>query len=82
MLSGSRQAYYHRYLEEQEAVAPILQGDPAFVEVELCERSNGGIYLVGTVPTADDMERLCEAIVRSIGEHRAREALDAVSVKK
>ena len=30
LVGGNRQAYHLRYLEEREAVAPLLAADPAF----------------------------------------------------
>lgn len=80
MIAGNRQVYHSRYLEEREVVAPLLAADPAFVNIELCERSSGGIYLVGQVPTAADFERLRLQVARTVGERRSVEVLLGVSV--
>jgi hypothetical protein len=82
MQGASLRAYHTRYLEEREAVEPLLRADPTFAGVELCERSNGGIYLLGDVPTQSDLERLRSLVTRALGEPRSREALQSVSVKK
>ena len=41
-IGGNLQAYHLRYLEERDAFAPVLAGDPAFAGVEICELSCGG----------------------------------------
>ncbi|MDY3558524.1 hypothetical protein R5W23_005644 [Gemmata sp. JC673] len=82
LLGGTRKAYHLRYLEEREAVAPILKADPAFAGIELCERSSGGIYLMGEVPTPADVERLRVQVLRTVGEPRSREVMLNVSVRR
>jgi hypothetical protein len=81
LLGGARGAYHHRFLEEQEDIAPVLASDQAFAGVELREYSAGGVYLAGEVPSAEDLGRLRAGVVRAVGERRAREALRAVSVR-
>ena len=70
-------ARYHRrrYLEEREALAPILAGDPAFAGVEVHEKSDGGVFLTGAVPTPEDRERLRASVARALGEKRSKEAV-------
>jgi hypothetical protein len=82
LLGGERSAYHRRFLEEQEAIAPLLAGDPAFAGVELREYSGGGVYLAGEVPTAEDLGRLRVGIVRAVGERRAQEVMPGVSVRR
>lgn len=82
LFRGERNAYYRQYLEEKEAVTPLLASDPAFANVELCERSSGGVYAMGTVPTTEDLSRLQSGMNRALGERRTREVLIAVSVKR
>jgi hypothetical protein len=72
---------HDRYLEERLLVEPALQGDLAFKSVEFREYPSGGIYLIGTVPTAADKERLWEILGKKIGESRAHSAAFDVSVK-
>src|SRR5262249_14821667 len=75
LMRGTRDAYPLRYLEERAAIAPVIAADPAFAHVEVGERSNGGVELVGEVPTPGDLNRLRALIVRRLGEHRANEAM-------
>jgi hypothetical protein len=77
---GTRDTYHLLYLEERAAIAPVIASDPAFARVEVGERSNGGVELVGGVPTPRDLDRLRGLIVRRLGEHRANEAMLAVGV--
>jgi hypothetical protein len=80
LMQGTRDAYRLRYLEERAAIAPAIAADPAFARVEVGERSNGGVELVGEVPTTGDLDRLRELLVRRLGEHRGNEAMLAVEV--
>lgn len=82
LLGGERGAYHRRFLEEREAVAPLLASDPAFAGVALHEYSAGGLYLLGEVPTAADLSRLQAGLIRALGERRAQKALHAVSVQQ
>jgi hypothetical protein len=82
LLRGERDAYHRRFLEEQEAIAPVLAGDPAFAGVNLHEYSGGGVWLSGEVPTPEDLGRLRAGVIRAMGERRAREGMFAVSVKR
>ena len=77
---GNGQVYHWRYLEERDAVAPILAADPAFSAIEIHERSEGGIYFVGGVAAAD-RARLRARVEQALGERRARELMAAVDVK-
>jgi hypothetical protein len=78
-MSSTQRKYNEQYHRERELVEPILANDPAFADVRLGQRSSGGIWLEGTVPTERDRSRLREAIVRAVGESRADEILIAVS---
>ena len=82
LLGGERGAYHRRYLQERAAVEPALAGDPAFAEVQVGERSDGGVYLLGEVPTPADMERLGAVVTHAIGERRAKVAMCGVGVKR
>jgi hypothetical protein len=82
LMRGTRDTYHLRYLEEREAIAPAIGADPAFARVEVEERSNGGVELVGEVPSSADLGRLRGLIVRRLGEHRANEAMLAVGVSR
>ena len=75
LLGGERGAYHRRFQEERDAIVPLLAGDPAFAGVELHDYSAGGMYLLGEVPTAEDLGRLRAVVVRAVGERRARELL-------
>jgi hypothetical protein len=81
LLAGERGAYHRRFLEEQQALAPVLVGDPAFAGVELYETSRGAASLTGEVPTTADLRRLREAVVRAVGEPRANKVMRGVGAK-
>src|SRR5262249_571078 len=80
-LASTRQTYHQRFLEEQEAVAPILAADPAFANVTLIERSSGGITLGGPVLTHADFAGLRAQVARELGEPRSRVVTLAVMVE-
>jgi hypothetical protein len=73
LLRGEGGAYHRQYLEERNAIAPILMNDPAFAGVEIHEASDGGVWVGGKVPTQADKNRLREALIRAIGEGRAQQ---------
>ena len=81
LLTGEYGAYQRLYLEQYDIVAPTLASDPAFAKVEVLERSDGGIWLLGEVPTSADRERVTNVVIRAIGEKRAKEAMGGVKVK-
>ena len=72
--------YHQQYLDEREQIEPILASDPAFREVWCSRRSDGGVYLFGSVPTKADRDRLRERIVRVVGEKRADDIMYALRV--
>jgi hypothetical protein len=76
---AERGTYHRRYLEEKKLIAPVLAQDPAFVGIELRERSNGGVSITGRVPTREDKERLHAALLKAVGEVRAKEILYGIS---
>jgi hypothetical protein len=79
-VSGSRGAYHRRFLEEREALAPALASDPAFERLEIHERSNGGVFLVGELKSAADFERLRDIAIRAVGESRAKSIVRGIDV--
>ena len=81
LAGGDIQCYQRRTEEERAMVAPVLAADPGFAGLKLEPRSDGGILLYGTLP-ADDHERLRTALVRGVGETRAREVMMAVHVQR
>jgi hypothetical protein len=80
-LMGEGGCYHRRYLAERDILAPALAADPAFARVEIHERSNGGVYFFGDVPTSADLDRLRGLTVRAIGEAWAKESL-SVEVRR
>ncbi len=82
LVSGNRNAYHLRYLEERGVIAPIVAADPAFKRVEVEERSDGGVSLVGEVPTQADLDRLRGHVVRAVGEPRAQDVIRGVAVSQ
>ena len=81
LLAGERGAYHRRYLEERALVAPLLAADPAFGNIEILERSDGGIDLSGQVDTPADRDRLRELMVQSIGNDRVNDAMYGLEVE-
>ena len=73
---GELGAYHRRYLEEREAIAPALAKDPSFTNVEIKKLSSGGVFLIGVVPTPQDLERLQAAVARVLGEKRSKEVVN------
>ena len=82
VLIRTTEAYHSRYLEERDALAPVLAGDPAFAGVEVHEYSGGGVYLSGEVPTAADLGRLKGHVEQAVGADRAKMILYGVSVRR
>ena len=82
LLGGERGAYYRRFLEEKELIAPLLAADPAFAQVKLVEYSGGGALLVGKVPAAEDLGRLRTVLEKAVGESWARTMMGGVVVVK
>lgn len=80
IVAKERWTYHQRYLYESRIVAPILQQDPSFANLEISEVSNGGINLSGTVPTAVDKQRLGDLISKNLGEHRREDLLRLIDI--
>jgi hypothetical protein len=79
---GEGGAYHRRFLEEQQVVAPVLASDPAFAGVEILRYSNGtGVYLMGDVESAEDLERLRKAVTEALVEAKAKATLHSVRVR-
>ncbi len=68
-LIGERWMYHRKYLIEKQLMMPVLARDQAFIRVEIEEYSGGGIYLSGTVPTANDRVRLRSSVEKTLGPH-------------
>jgi hypothetical protein len=64
-----------QFVEERDAVAPAIAKDPAFKDVHIDEDSEGFAQVAGKVPTADDKDRLQEAITRALGQRHAERSL-------
>lgn len=82
LLGGEQGAYHRRFLEEREALAPVLADNPAFAAVEIREKSDGGAYLSGEVPTAENLARLRSRVEQAIGERRGKDAMAGVGVTR
>jgi hypothetical protein len=81
-LLAEQGAYHRRYLEECEALAPLLADDPAFTSIEIWELSSGGAHLFGEVATQADLLRLRKAVIHAVGESRSYIAMTGVWVKQ
>jgi hypothetical protein len=80
-VAADRNLYHKRYLEERGAFAPLIESDPAFKAVTISERSDGGIWVSGSVPTDADKKRLHELLTRSIGTSHGSATLENVDVR-
>jgi hypothetical protein len=78
---ATRDLYHARYEEERKFVEPILRGNPSYSAVDIYERSDGGISLVGEVASVGDRDRLRSELIRAIGEVRAEHAVGGVNVE-
>ncbi|MBS0267291.1 MAG: hypothetical protein JSS02_35530 [Planctomycetes bacterium] len=81
LVLGNSQTYHLRYLEERAALATLIADDPAFAGIHFDERSDGGVFLMGTVSNADDQARLHEITRRALGERRAKQAFYDVEIR-
>lgn len=81
LLLGESQAYHRRYLEEQEVLAAAIADEAAFGNIQIYERSNGGAYLIGELPSQPDFERLRIVVGRAVGEKWASQATVGVYVR-
>ena len=79
---AERDGYHRQYLEERQLIAPLLARDAAFAGLDIHERSDGGVYLLGEVQTAADRNRLRDVVSLEIARRRAREIGLAVSVAR
>lgn len=80
LVVGERGAYHRRYQEERKLITPVIASETAFEQIEVEERSDGGIYLIGEVSNAAALKQLRELVVRVLGETRANEVMSAVDV--
>jgi hypothetical protein len=81
-LSGEIRTQRRGWIEQRDAVVPVLASDPAFRDVRVVTYDDGGwILLEGKVPTEHDKFRLMEAVSQAIGRRRAENAVDGVQVK-
>jgi hypothetical protein len=76
-----RAMHMRQFSEERDLIAPVLSSDPAFVGVKIHEYSGGGVYLVGTVPSADDLGRLRVKLIHVLGEPKTQFLLKNVSAE-
>jgi hypothetical protein len=82
VLIGESGRYHAEYLTELNAISPALTKDPSFKAVEIRERSDGGIFLEGTVPTLADRDRLSKILTNAIGEARTHLAMIGVNAEE
>jgi hypothetical protein len=80
-VAADRSTYHKRYLEERSAFAPLIESDLAFKAVTISERSDGGIWVSGSVPTDAEKKRLYELLTRSIGTSHGSATLEDVTVR-
>lgn len=82
VLGAERMGYHHRYLEEREAFIPLMASDPALAQLDIDERSDGGVAISGSLTNEAEMERLREVAIRAVGENRAKQAISGVSIRQ
>jgi hypothetical protein len=79
-LVGESGAYHRQYLEERRLLEPGLSTQK-FARVKIGERSDGGVYLSGTVSTPADLEHLLSFAAQTLGESRGRKVIGGVGVR-
>lgn len=78
---ATEREYHERYLRERELVEPVLAQDPAYQEIKVHRKSSGGIFLTGVVASAQERTKLFEALIRVVGESRAKELMNGVPAR-
>ena len=58
-----------------------MANEPAFAEIQIDERPDGGAYLIGELANRPDFERFNAMVIHAVGETRAKQAICAVHVK-
>ena len=81
-ITGENGSAHRRYLTEEGVMAPIIQADPAFTEIEILQGCDGSLSLGGEVPTPADLDRLKGQVIRVVGEPRSMEVMRPVQVKQ
>ena len=81
LLIGEQGAYQRHYVHERQLVAAALADDPVLSALAIQDESNGNIWMFGSVPTADDRERLRERVTTALGASRCEEVILAVDVR-
>ena len=76
-IKGEALIRHEQYERERQLVEPILRRDPAFADVDLSERSTGGIDLTNMLSLKPgDRSRLHDLIAKELGKSRADELLN------
>jgi hypothetical protein len=70
-----QRSYSEQYARERRVIEPLLASDPAFSELKIGQRSNGGVWMIGVIRSPAAYSRLREALIRAFGESRADEIL-------
>lgn len=78
---GERGAYDRRFDADESILKRLLASDPAFAGIQIEEYSAGDAYLVGTIRSQADEDRLREAAIRALGEARVKHMLNGVDIR-
>jgi hypothetical protein len=78
----TRRLYHNRYVDERRYVEERIRPNPRFYNVEISERSNGGVVLSGTVATDAVLADLRSKVTDAIGATRAEAATRSVRALK
>jgi hypothetical protein len=82
LLLGQRSAEHRQFLDERELIGPVLASDPAFADIQIHENAGGGVFLVGVVKSAEDLERLRGKLGRCLLKTNRDVKLSGVDVER
>lgn len=81
LLIGEQGAYQRHNEQERQLVVAALADDPVLSALEIQDGSNGNIWMIGSVPTGNDLERLRERVTIALGASRCDEVIRGVDVQ-
>jgi hypothetical protein len=81
-LRGEHGAYRRQCEEQREALRAVLASNPKFARLEVSPVCDGGwVTLRGSVERGEPWVVLQQAVIRTLGEERAKNALAYVTVE-
>ena len=81
-MSAELQRYERRAESDRAEIEPVLRAEPeAFAGIKIERTSNGIVYLLGTVRTQADHDRLTEKLMHLFGDEEAGQMASGVTVR-